>query len=489
MSMCKSVKVLNSLKILLLTAVIALSAFPDNAMGKIGLSVEPDRIEITGRTGKASKLIRLTNTGDEVLSVTLTVKEIAQNLNGAFIFSDVRFPRSAAAFIRLNTNVVELWPDQIHEVNIDVDVPGNTPDGGLYAAVLVNYKTISKGEESETVIPVMMVLPGRQIVKGEISEVFLKQSAKGEPIEVTTIFKNSGNVHFAIAGKIRVKDQHEKEIAAVPVESGIILPGYSVQLKAILNPDMFYVGSYTAESVLQSGAFSNSRRKVFQILQPLEMAQPRISLAELRVANVEKFKPITFQFNVVNEGNMGLFAEKGDISITDKATGIVAASTSFKGGAVPVKTSKKYGGSFPGGLPTGEYSIIAKVDCGMGDPAVTETTFKVYEFTPVVKGEITGFSVDIDATGIVPSFESKLTFKNSGNMPIYLEGMIEVKDSTDAVVDKIRIARTEFGAGIAKVLVSKWESNLPRGIYSAGLSVAFDEKNTANANTTIVVNP
>jgi len=264
--MCKSVKVLNSLKILLLTAVIALSAFPDNAMGKIGLSVEPDRIEITGRTGKASKLIRLTNTGDEVLSVTLTVKEIAQNLNGAFIFSDVRFPRSAAAFIRLNTNVVELWPDQIHEVNIDVDVPGNTPDGGLYAAVLVNYKTISKGEESETVIPVMMVLPGRQIVKGEISEVFLKQSAKGEPIEVTTIFKNSGNVHFAIAGKIRVKDQHEKEIAAVPVESGIILPGYSVQLKAILNPDMFYVGSYTAESVLQSGAFSNSRRKVFQIL-------------------------------------------------------------------------------------------------------------------------------------------------------------------------------------------------------------------------------
>jgi len=476
------------IKIFLFLGLSVLSV--SNASGRNEISVDPASIDAILLSKKSvSRTIAITNRGDEPVYIELIVKNLAQNLNGEFIFLDVPLLRSAREMIQLEQNSFQLQPGEERRVNFEISIPQKNLDGGAYAAIVARSTPVQGSSQPvEVGTPVLVTLPGKQIIKGVISGISIVQQEKGKPIEITMTFKNSGNTHFDARGEIHIKDSSNREITTLPLEMVSVLPGCSGQLKTILKPEILPPGTYTAEGILMAGSRPETSRKSFQIVRPLEMAILKAEISNLNIPSSEQYKPLGFQFLVVNTGNVDLSGGKGELTITDQR-GNVVSHTSFKGSFIQPGGSKKYAGSFPKGLPPGDYTITTRLEYGGNVPAISQSRFKVFSFAPVIKGEIASFFV---GTGIdqefVPFFEGRVSFRNSGNIPVALEGTIELKDSTGGIADRKELPGTVVEPGKLETLISKWECNLPRGIYEAILKLNFENK-TLSATTRVSVNP
>jgi len=81
----------------------------------------------------------------------------------------------------------------------------------------------------------------------------------------------------------------------------------------------------------------------------------------------------------------------------------------------------------------------------------------------------------------------KMLFKNSGNVKITPQGIIELKTAQGKSVGQIPVEALEIAPGKTETLTKSWKGNLPTGLYKAVVTLIYGEGKSAMAETMFLV--
>ncbi|MEN6610152.1 MAG: hypothetical protein ABFC24_04865 [Methanoregulaceae archaeon] len=184
-------------------------------------------------------------------------------------------PYSAKTLISLDKNSLHLEPGQSGEISATIQLPQNVGAGGRYAIIYV-HALPGKGQVITTAInvPVLITIAGTTPTEsGSIQKVDTGDIIIGQPIVVTTSFKNTGNYHYYhtvntvtltdSGGKIISTDSTTPSIFAVIPDSTV---NYSVKPSVTDLP----IGTYTINSkvLLENGKVLDEKSTTFEIKKP-----------------------------------------------------------------------------------------------------------------------------------------------------------------------------------------------------------------------------
>jgi hypothetical protein len=273
----KFVVVLNTL----LVMVMCLLLFPVNIIAGSGLTVTGSTLVkdvIPGQ--KITHLIQLEiGSDDSSTEMTIVVTPIGQSIDGIFTSSEAASVGSqylATSFISLDKNSVRVEPGSKSEVIATVSIPSNIGDGGKYA--LINIKTKPTGEGSVGIvkavnIPVFLTVKNSNLIHtGEITNITTGETISGNPVDILTTLKNTGNHHYKVKGEVEVSDSNGKLMDTIYTSlTSSIIPTMSRQLKATFIPENeLTLGVYNIKSkvTLEDGTLLDEGTGSFEVKTP-----------------------------------------------------------------------------------------------------------------------------------------------------------------------------------------------------------------------------
>jgi len=490
-----------------------------NKVDAFGISVTP--ASINRSISQEDHIIPLTikNPGPETLEYFVYVVSMGQNLTGESICVDSVTPSDAPfsliGHIKFTPNKFILGDGDSQIVEADIQIPTNA-SGGLYGIIYVeakpvNDKTQFSGESRGyvTTIPrvgviTLLTFPGESIKKvlaeelikealeppiiepikeGEISAVDLVQSKQGAEIYILSTFYNTGNIHLRPEGYVIIRNQAEEEIAKVFIKPVIILPFFHRQLNAIWKPVELQVGRYIAESHITFAGKTLVAKKAFEVISPNEIAMIEGEVASFHIPKTIQYKPISFNILFYNKGNVNLSLE-GEVEVKDYKNDLLER-VAIKPAKVIPRGSKEVKAILDKGLPMGTYTAIVNVKY-LDKVATTMTIFNVLEKEIIQAGEIVEFIIPEANAGnivIIP----KLLFKNTGNINIHVEGMIELKNSQGMSVGYIPVDRIEITPEVVMRLGGTWQGELSPGLYKAKATLIFGDGKMITKETLFLV--
>jgi len=192
---------------------------------------------------------------DPATDVTLQVAGFGQNPNGFYTPLDPNndvSPYSARNFITLDNSTIHLEPGTTQSVTATINLPQNAGPGGMYAIIYIR-PVPGKNTTFATavVVPVFITVAGTTPTEsGSILKIDTGTVTIGQPITVTTSFKNTGNYHYTNAmNEVTVTDSKGTFIAnATTPMAYAIIPGNTVQFVAQPDVTNLQVGTYTVDS-------------------------------------------------------------------------------------------------------------------------------------------------------------------------------------------------------------------------------------------------
>ncbi len=181
-------------------------------------------------------------------------------------------PYSARNFISLDKNTIHLEPGTAQNINANITLPGNVGAGGRYAIIYI-HAIPGKGKSFTTavIVPVLITISGTTLVEtGSITNLDVGDVIVGQPITITTTFKNTGNHHYYnTVNHVAVLDANGNVLAdnsTIPSLYAIIpgsIVGFTIQ------PDLknLPLGTYTVDSkvLLESGQVLDNRTTTFAV--------------------------------------------------------------------------------------------------------------------------------------------------------------------------------------------------------------------------------
>jgi hypothetical protein len=208
-------------------------------------------------------------------SVMVGVTGFGQTPNGVYTpldpANDVS-PYSARSFITLDNTTIHLEPGTSQSVKATITLPQNVGPGGRYAIIYI-HSLPSAGISLATavVVPVFITVAGTTPTEtGSILQVDTGTISIGQPITITTTFKNTGNYHYySASNEVTVTDANGVIVANATTASMLyaIIPGNTV--KFVTQPDAknLQAGTYTADSrvVLDNGKVLDEKNTTFTI--------------------------------------------------------------------------------------------------------------------------------------------------------------------------------------------------------------------------------
>jgi len=183
-------------------------------------------------------------------------------------------PYSARTFISLDKTLLHLKPGTSETVTATINMPKNVDDGGRYAIIYLHAVPSGGGQATITtaiIIPVLITISGTNpTMAGSIMGVSVGNLTVGQPVEITTSFKNTGNYHYRnLVNNVTLTNANGNilaESSAAPWQNSII-PGNTVQ--DIVQPDVknLSTGTYTISSKvsLESGQVLDEKTTSFQV--------------------------------------------------------------------------------------------------------------------------------------------------------------------------------------------------------------------------------
>ena len=207
--------------------------------------------------------------------VMVEVAGFGQTANGIYMpldpGNDVS-PYSARSFITLDNSTIHLVPGTQQSVTAKINLPQNSGPGGRYAIIYV-HSLPGKGASLATavVVPVFITVAGTTPTEtGSILQVDTGTVTIGQPITITTTFKNTGNYHYYSArNNVTVTDSNGALVAdsSTTPMSYAIIPGNTV--KFVTQPDVknLPAGTYTVDSkvLLESGTIFDEKTTTFTV--------------------------------------------------------------------------------------------------------------------------------------------------------------------------------------------------------------------------------
>ena len=182
-------------------------------------------------------------------------------------------PYSARKFITLDTGSFHLNPGDSKKITATIVIPKDVGDGGRYAMISLHNAPSGSGTTAYITaisVPVMITIAGSQIQqKGTITDLRVGEIVSGQPIQITTLLKNTGNIHYyQTKNTVTVTDSVGNVLGTVGTDPSVyaIIPGstvsYDVSLDKSLPPGTYGVKS---EISLEDGTLLDSKTTTFDV--------------------------------------------------------------------------------------------------------------------------------------------------------------------------------------------------------------------------------
>jgi hypothetical protein len=197
------------------------------------------------------------NLNDNPTDIVVEVMGFGQGMNSLFTplnpVDDIN-PYSARTFITLDKTTFHLEPGTSQPITATIALPKNVGSGGRYALIYI-HALPGQGQAAITtgiLVPVAITISGTTpTVTGSITGVDVGSITVGQPIVVTTTFKNTGNYYGRhMVNQVKLTDGNGNILANAstqPLQNAII-PGNMVQYTVIPDLKDLQVGTYTVDS-------------------------------------------------------------------------------------------------------------------------------------------------------------------------------------------------------------------------------------------------
>ena len=221
----------------------------------------------------------------------------------------------------------------------------------------------------------------------------------------------------------------------------------------------------------------------FEVLRPNEIAQIRGKLRDFPAPKAMSNLPIDFKVVCGNTGNLDL-TPQGNIIVSNQE-GAIVAEVRIEAVKLEPGTDGVLAAILPGGLPVGEYVAVATVQYDVGKTENLRTKFSVIEGKRIVKAEISELIVPTVKVGaqVIPM----LRVKNIGNVPLNLEGVIELQNAQGRVIGKIDIKETDLAPDTTEDLGKRFEGQLAVGLYKVVAKLTYGKGEVLTAETMFLV--
>lgn len=257
-------------------------AFASTAAAAPGLSVDGALVDISISPGQTYvHEMTITNSASTPLDISVEARGFGQTLDGSNIeltAEEDNSPYSALQFITgIDNSSFHLEPGDAKEVNATIKVPQGTSPGTRYAIIYVHSLPTGDGKVGYIVaadVPVILNIPGATTKKtGEISDLTVPEIKSGQPLEISTTFRNTGNCHYKVKNQVTVTDGSGTTICTTTTSltGSSIVPTYSRLFTVAPTPpdaaNGLPVGSYSVESkiMLDDGTVLATKQAGFSV--------------------------------------------------------------------------------------------------------------------------------------------------------------------------------------------------------------------------------
>jgi len=455
-----------------------------------GLKIVPAKIETVVTKDNHVFPILIENSGTSPLRIKVYATKLKQKLDGSPHFDESKEGlKFGAELFKFNLTDFDLMAGKSQTVKVDVQIP-RKPTGGVYATVFFQATDATGDTQNiSSIIRIaslmLLTFPDTTTIKqGEHVGVEFLQAGPNKPIKVLSTFRNNGNIHFAPTGSVTITDETKKQLAIIPIDSANVLPGFARQLKAMWTPANLSPGTYTATSeLIIEGAKPMVSSATFSAINLNVIAQRKGEVVSFSAPRAVMHKPINFELLFHNSGNVDL-APIGNVEVKD-AEGKVVAQLPIETTSIGPDDNGTLKASLKEGLPIGDYTAVVTAKYDAKKQISAEAQFTVIEMEPIVQVEIDEITVLPVKVGqpVMP----KMLFKNSGNVKITPQGIIELKTAQGKSVGQIPVEALEIAPGKTETLTKSWKGNLPTGLYKAVVTLIYGEGKSAMAETMFLV--
>lgn len=230
--------------------------------------VGPGKADLTIAKGSEKTIeMSVTNRTGETRKFTLSVEDAEGSTDptqGVVLLGDDRGPYSLKDFVSFPTQTFELKHNERVRIPITVRIPKDAESGGRYGSVLV--ETVAREAETGTspdTVPqsaivarigtlFFVTIPGGVEKGGSLSSfttVPPKKWYQHGPINFGLLFENTGSIHLAPYGEVRITNMLGEEVGQVALEPWFVLP-QSTRLREVTWNREFLFGRYVAHATI-----------------------------------------------------------------------------------------------------------------------------------------------------------------------------------------------------------------------------------------------
>jgi hypothetical protein len=231
-------------RIIVLTLILSFTVITISTTSVSAFNVQNTSIDINIEPGTIVTLpISLSVSPQEPdEEVMIDVKGLGQSLaDGAYVpleaVSDTS-PYSARPFIAVNQPAVSIRRGTPAEVIVTISVPADEKNGTRYALIQAHTAGTPAVAAETVAIPVFLTLKdGTNTETGEITALAFTTAELGDDLHVTTLFRNTGNHHYArVTSNITITDPSGRVLARAssPPSDLVLIPGQEVPFSVAL---------------------------------------------------------------------------------------------------------------------------------------------------------------------------------------------------------------------------------------------------------------
>lgn len=229
--------------------------------------IGPGKIELTIKPGESvTKMISVTNRIADNKTFELMVEDMSGSADpsqAVVLLGDQNGPYSLKDYFAFPDKNFTLALGERAQIPVTITIPSNAEPGGYYGAVLVTTVQSSLAEGSNVNTPVIarigtlffITVPGKFEKSGAMTEFSTIPNkflfTKG-PINLGILFENTGSIHLAPYGEVKVNNLFGEEVGFVEIEPWFVLPK-SQRLRELSWDRELLLGRYTMTANINRG--------------------------------------------------------------------------------------------------------------------------------------------------------------------------------------------------------------------------------------------
>jgi hypothetical protein len=204
---------------------------------------------------------------------------------------------SARTFIQPGKTTLHVEPGETNRANVTVTIPADVGSDGRYATLRFSTLPVAGaggvGVVSAIVLPMKFTIKNSQLIHtGVVQDVTIGKTESGIPIDIFTIFRNTGNHHFNIKDQTEILDVTGKLLDTIFTNASSPIPEGTKSIKTTFIPKSdLREGTYSVKSTLtlEDGTFLDEATGVFEVGKPYVPPLPPASVT-LNPANAAKLE-------------------------------------------------------------------------------------------------------------------------------------------------------------------------------------------------------